>query len=142
MKMAVNDGNAQAREWADWCKKSKRVPQPVADRIEDPTVIGDFMAGGRPQLADNARDQQRALKILEHLRGIRQQDPASFDAMLGGVTQERNLLAAFIDHRYGRRYQRGLKREEELTGLERYSMGLPLGRRSLNRLRQHGRPIG
>ncbi len=66
------------------------------------------------------------MQTLENLRRIRAGDPATFDQLLGGLTQQPGLYQAYITHEIGRRYERGLKRFEELTALEKYSMGLPL----------------
>ena len=66
------------------------------------------------------------MRTLANLRRVRQRDPDSFDAMLGGQTQDPGLLQAFIVHENGRRYERGLKPFGELTALEKYSMSLPL----------------
>ena len=63
--------------------------------------------------------------------------------MLGGQTQAPGLVQAFIHHENGRRYERGLKPESELTSLERYSMGFPLNTRQHAELRApRRRPIG
>ena len=84
------------------------------------------MDGERIQLSANAREDEIARRTLENLRRVREQDTASFDQMLGGITQDPNLVQAYIDHENGRRYQRGLKKHQDLTALERYSMNLPL----------------
>ena len=84
------------------------------------------MGGGQPQLSDDPTEQEAAMRLLGNLQDIRERDPASFDQMLGGQTQAPGLVRAFVDHANGRRYERGLKPEGELTALERYSMRLPL----------------
>ena len=137
-KMAIKDGNEQAREWAEWFKK----PRPAAiANVEEPGVIADFMAGRPPQYA-NPADERRALADLEYLQNLRRNDPRTFDAILGGVTQAEDLVEAYIDHANGRRYYRGWKREADLTDTERYCMRYPLSQAAMNRLRRTNRPIG
>ena len=102
-------------------------------------VINEYMHGARPQLSENPSEQQTAMRMLENLRCIRGEDTATFDAMLGGQTQDPNLVRAFIDHENGRRYERGLKPMHALTALERWSMNLPLNQRERTHLAQRQR---
>ena len=132
-KLAINDGNQQALKWAEWYRSSPAVSRPVREAITNPVVINEYMHGARPQLSDNPTEQQKALRMLEHLRSIRGEDAASFDAMLGGVSQRPGLVRVFIDHENGRRYERGLKLISEMTPLEKLSGGHPMSQRE----RQH-----
>ena len=124
--LAMTDGNDQARKWADWYKQNSKLSAPVRNAITNPVVINEYMHGARPQLSDNNTEQSMAMRMLENLRRIRGEDRDSFDAMLGGQTQDPNVVRAYIDHENGRRYERGLKPMESLTALERWSMALPL----------------
>ena len=88
-----------------------------------------------------------AMRMLENLRKIRQDDPSNFDAMLGGITQDPNMVHAYIDHANGKRYYRGMKHINDLSPLERYSMPETQERRPLTaadtkRLQRQRRPMG
>ena len=100
--------------------------EPVQEAITNPVVINEYMQGERPRLSADREEQNIAMRMLENLRRSRGEDAASFDAMLGGQTQDPDLVRAYIDHENGRRYDRGLKPMNALTALERWSMGLEL----------------
>jgi hypothetical protein len=141
-KMALNDGNEQARKWADWYDQKSKLSAPVRNAIANPVVINEYMHGARPQLSDNSSEQNIAMRMLENLRRIRGEDRDSFDAMLGGQTQDPNVVRAYIDHENGRRYERGLKPIESLTALERWSMALPLsGQQRRHLANRQRRPV-
>ena len=78
-----------------------------------------------PLVGESKKEQQSALRALEHLRGVRENDPRTFDFLLGGQTQDPNLKMAFIQHANGKIYFRGLKPPSEFTALERESAGMP-----------------
>ena len=142
--MALQEGNEQARKWADWYFKIEegRVSEPVRQAITNPVVINEYMHGDRPQLSNDANEQNIAMRMLENLRRIRGEDTASFDAMLGGQTQDPQLVRAYIDHENGRRYDRGLKPMNALTALERWSMGLQLSEKERKHLaNRQRRPV-
>ena len=85
-----------------------------------------FIHGNVPALSNDANEARLSEQILARLREVRQQDAPTFDALLGGQTQDPQLVQAYIDHENGRRYSRGLRPMANLTALERQSMGLAL----------------
>ena len=88
-------------------------------------------------------EQQKAARAaLEHLRGVRENDPSTFDYLLGGQTQDPNLKMAFIQHANGKIYFRGLKPESEFTALERESAGMPRTEAQERELERRARRLG
>ena len=148
--MALREGNEQARAWLDWYGEPgmRRLSEPVQETITNPGVISQFTRTGRlPDVSPDARENSIAMRMLENLRKIRQDDPSSFDAMLGGITQDPNMVHAYIDHANGKRYYRGMKHINDLSPLERYSMPETQERRPLTAadtrtLQRQRRPMG
>ena len=127
----------------------RRLSEPVQKAITNPGTIEQFTRTGRlpAHVSADASENSIALRMLENLRKIRQEDTASFDAMLGGITQDPNMVHAYVDHANGRRYYRGLKHINDLTPLERYSTAETQDRRPLTasdtrRLARQNRPMG
>ena len=142
--LGMEQGNKQARAWASWYKSPaiQRLRPHTRIAIMDPGVIAGYMAGDVPALSDNPRENEAAMKLMEHLARVRREDPASFDQMIPGTTLPEGYVLAYIDHQSGRREYRGYKHERDLTALEKYSMGRPLNAREQTQLRAQRRPIG
>ena len=126
----------------------KRLSGPVQEAITNPGIIEQFMQTGEiPDVSPDASENSIAMRMLENLRKIRQEDSSSFDAMLGGITQDANMVHAYADHANGKRYYRGLKHINDLRPLERYSTAETQDRRPLTssdtrRLARQNRPMG
>ena len=149
--MALKEGNEQARAWLNWYGEPgmQRLSEPVQEAITNPGTIEQFTRTGRlpAQVSADASENSIAMRMFENLRKIRQEDTSSFDAMLGGITQDPNMVHAYVDHANGRRYYRGLKHINDLTPLERYSTAETQDRRPLTaadtrRLARQNRPMG
>ena len=120
--MALREGNQQARAWLDWYGDPgmQRLSEPVQEAITNPGTIEQFTRTGRlPDVSPDASENEIAMRMLGNLRRIRQEDSSNFDAMLGGITQDPNMVHAYIDHANGKRYYRGLKHINDLTPLEK-----------------------
>ena len=65
---------------------------------------------------------------------MRENDPATFDHLLGGQTQDPSLRQAFIIDANGRFQFRGFKPIEDFTALERESAQLPLSEKQQREL--------
>ena len=100
-----------------------------------------FLNGLVDQMSTDPRENEIAMKLMNHLTTVRRDDPDSFDAMVGGQTLPRGYVMAYADTKRGRQY-RGYKHESQLSPLEKYSMGYTLTERDKAVLRLQERPIG
>ena len=73
---------------------------------------------------------------------MRREDTASFDTLVEGHSIPHGYVEAYIDHKTQGRVYQGYKHVNDLTGLNKYSMGLPMTRKERREVAtQLGRPI-